>query len=112
MKPSFVALFAYMFSLGMGVIWEVFEFAVDQLLGMNTQVGSLMDTMSDLIVDGAGALVISVLGYGYLSTAGINSFLERWIHDFFRAGKPKGVLTRLRNTGDHCRNMLSIIRTG
>jgi hypothetical protein len=83
MKPSFVALFAFMFSLGMGTIWEIFEFSLDQLFGMNTQSGSLVDTMSDLIVVGIGALIISILGYGYLRTAEIDSFLERWIHHFF-----------------------------
>ena len=82
MKPSFVSLFAFMFALGMGTIWEIVEFALDQLLGMNTQGGSLVDTMSDLIVDGIGALIISLLGYSYLRTAKIDSFLERWIHHF------------------------------
>jgi len=82
MKPGFVCLFAFMFALGMGTIWEIVEFALDQLLGMNTQSGSLVDTMSDLIVDGIGALIISLLGYSYLRTAKIDSFLERWIHHF------------------------------
>jgi hypothetical protein len=82
MKPGFVCLFAFMFALGMGTIWEIVEFALDQLLGMNTQGGSLVDTMSDLIVDGIGALIISLLGYSYLRTAKIDSFLERWIHHF------------------------------
>jgi hypothetical protein len=84
MKPSFVALFAFMFSLGMGTIWEIFEFSLDQLLGMSTQSGGLQDTMTDLIVDGLGALLISVLGYTYLRTAKIDSFIERWIHNFIR----------------------------
>ncbi len=83
MKPSFVGLFAFMFALGMGTIWEITEFAVDQLFGMDTQNGSLIDTMSDLIVDGIGALVISILGYVHLRTATNDSFLERWIHHFF-----------------------------
>lgn len=82
MKPSFVGLFAFMFALGMGTIWEITEFALDQLLGMNTQGGSLVDTMSDLIVDGIGALIISILGYSYLRTTQTDSFLERWIQHF------------------------------
>lgn len=82
MKPSFVGLFAFMFALGMGTLWEIVEFGLDQLLGMNTQGGSLMDTMSDLIVDGIGALIISVFGYSYLSNTRTDSFLERWIQHF------------------------------
>ena len=82
MKPGFVALFAFMFALGMGTLWEITEFTLDQLLGMNTQGGGLVDTMSDLIIDGIGALVISLFGYTYLRTTQIDSFLERWIHHF------------------------------
>jgi hypothetical protein len=84
MKPSFVALFAFMFSLGMGAIWEIFEFFLDQVFGMNTQAGGLQDTMIDLIVDSFGALIISLIGYSYLRTAKIDSFIERWINHFIQ----------------------------
>lgn len=87
MKPSFVALFAFMFSLGMGAIWEIFEFTLDQVFGMNTQAGGLQDTMVDLIVDGFGALVISSIGYIYLRTTKEDSFIERWINKFIRLNK-------------------------
>ncbi len=88
MKPKFVALFAFVFALGMGAIWEIFEFAMDQLLGLNMQKpmfndpSGLTDTMWDLIVDGIGAAVIAFLGWGYLQTKGSESFLESWIDDF------------------------------
>ena len=82
MRPRFVALFAFMFSIGMGALWEIFEFAMDQLFGMNMQKSGLVDTMWDLIVDSAGALVIALLGWSYLRTAGSDSFLERWIIKF------------------------------
>ena len=90
MKPGFVASFAFLFSLGIGALWEVFEFSMDRLAGTNMQKpmlgdpSGLTDTMWDLIVDAVGALVIAVLGYGYLRTAHNRSFLERWIHDFVR----------------------------
>ncbi len=87
MKPSFVGLFAFMFALGMGTIWEIFEFALDQFLGIDTQGGSLVDTMSDLIVDGIGAFIISILGYSYLRTAQTDSFLERWIQHFINLNR-------------------------
>lgn len=82
MKPFFVALFAFMFSLGMGALWEILEFTLDIFFGLNTQAGGLTDTMTDLMVDGLGALIISILGYNYMRTARVDSFLERWIQHF------------------------------
>jgi uncharacterized membrane protein YjdF len=90
MKTGFVAFFAFLFAVGMGALWEIFEFGMDQLFGTNMQKpmlgdpSGLTDTMWDLIVDTLGALVISLLGYGYLKTAGNKSFLERWIESFIK----------------------------
>ena len=75
LSPLFVSLFAFCFAVMLGVLWEVYEFAFDSLLGLNMQkfaledgtlmVGreALMNTMKDLIVDAVGALAISVIGY-------------------------------------------------
>lgn len=88
MKPGFVAFFAFLFAVGMGALWEIFEFSMDSFFGMNMQKpmlgdpSGLTDTMWDLIVDTLGALIISVLGYSFIKTAGNNSFLERWINAF------------------------------
>ena len=88
MKPAFLALFAFVFAVGMGALWEIFEYGMDVLFGLDMQKAmlgdpsGLTDTMWDLIVDTVGALVIAFLGYGYLRTAGNDSFLERWIDRF------------------------------
>lgn len=88
MRPRFVALFAFMFAVGLGALWEVFEFSMDQFFGMDMQkemlgdTSGLTDTMWDLIVDTVGAAVIAVLGFGYLRTQGSRSFLEEWIRRF------------------------------
>jgi len=88
MKPGFVAFFAFLFALGTGALWEIFEFSMDSFFGMNMQkpmfgdLSGLTDTMWDLIVDTLGALIISVLGYSFIKTAGNKSFLERWINTF------------------------------
>lgn len=75
LSPAFVAFFSFCFAITMGVIWEIYEFTVDGLLGLNMQkfllengsplVGreALRDTMFDLIVDCIGALVVSMFGY-------------------------------------------------
>jgi len=88
MKPGFVAFFAFMFALGVGALWEIFEFSMDLFFGMNMQkpmfgdLSGLTDTMCDLIVDALGALVISVMGWRYLRNPQEQSFLERWIDAF------------------------------
>jgi len=88
MKPGFVAFFAFLFAVGFGTLWEIFEFTMDSLFGLDMQKtmlgdpSGLTDTMWDLIVDLLGALVISLLGYGYLKSGIEESFLERWIRKF------------------------------
>jgi hypothetical protein len=75
-SPFFVAFFSFTFALSMGVLWEVLEFTGDVvfgsahqkwdlpeteiLLGKTYQGSGLRDTMSDLILDGLGALISSV----------------------------------------------------
>ncbi len=75
LSPLFVAVFAFCFALALGVIWEIYEFVMDSLFGLNMQrfadpggrqlVGNeaLVDTMTDLGLDFAGALITSVTGY-------------------------------------------------
>ncbi len=88
MNPGFVALFAFVFAVAIGALWEVFEFTMDGIFGMDMQKemlgdpSGLTDTMWDLIVDSLGALVIAILGYGYIKKARNKSFLERWIRAF------------------------------
>jgi len=82
LHPKFIAFFAFLFAMGMGAIWEIFEFTMDQLFDMNMQKNGLVDTMWDLIVDGIGALIISILGWEFLKTRDRDSFLEKWIDSF------------------------------
>lgn len=90
MTSGFVAFFAFLFAVGVGTLWEIYEFAMDSFFGSNMQKemlgdsSGLTDTMWDMIVNASGALVISILGYSYLKTAGNESFLERWISSFIK----------------------------
>ncbi len=94
LTPGFVALFSFMFAVSIGALWEIFEFSMDRIAGLNMQKpmfgdpSGLTDTMWDLIVDSVGALVIAVLGFGYLRNWGTKSFLEQWIQAFIR-GNPR-----------------------
>lgn len=82
LKSGFIALFAFMFSIGLGALWEIFEFTMDQLFDHQMQESSLVDTMWDLIVDCIGAFIIAIMGWGYISVADKGSFLEKWINKF------------------------------
>jgi hypothetical protein len=88
MRPSFVALFAFFFAVGIGAIWEVFEFGMDEYLGTNMQPATpsdpsgLTDTIHDLIVDTIGAAVVSLGGWRYLSkprTSRVDHWATRFI---------------------------------
>ncbi len=87
LRPRFLALFAFLFAVAVGAIWEIFEFAMDQIFGLNMQkpmLGDLSgktDTMWDLIVDTLGALVISGLGWWFIAKRR-TSFIESWIRKF------------------------------
>lgn len=84
MRPSFIAFFAFAFAVAVGAGWEVFEFAVDRTFGTNMQKprwgddSGLTDTMMDLIVDIAGAALVSVFGWRHVK-AGPNSWLRRMV---------------------------------
>jgi hypothetical protein len=88
MRPSFVALFAFFFAVGLGGIWEIFEFAMDQFFGTNMQPATahdpsgLTDTIHDLIVDTVGAAVVSLGGWRYLArtrTSHVDNWAKRFI---------------------------------
>jgi len=84
--PSFVALFAFAFSVTISVLWEIYEFLMDSIFGFFMQRGSLGDTMWDLIVDVVGALIIAVIGYFYVK-GGSSAILDRMIRKFLKRNK-------------------------
>jgi len=77
LSPIFVAIFSFAFSVSIGALWEIFEFSMDSMFGLNmqkpmgglffkTNQSALIDTMWDLIVDSLGALAASIVGYIYM----------------------------------------------
>lgn len=88
MRPSFLALFAFFFSMGLGALWEIFEFAMDEIFGLTMQKpmlddpSGLTDTMWDLILNAGGATLISLLGWLYIRRprdSFLNSRIRRFI---------------------------------
>ncbi len=83
MTPLFVAFFSFCFTMMIGVLWEVYEFVIDGAFIQNMQRftledgtlllgrAALNDTMMDFVVNGVGALAVSVWGYGHLKRKGL-----------------------------------------
>ena len=65
-NPVIIAIFSFCFAIAIGVVWEIFEFSMDQIFGLEMQNSGLVDTMWDLIVDFIGALIASIGGYFYV----------------------------------------------
>ncbi len=89
MRPPFLALFAFFFAVGLGAIWEIFEFGMDRLFGTDMQPATpgdpsgLTDTIHDLIVDTVGAAVVAPAGWRYLARARV-SRVDTWASRFIR----------------------------
>jgi len=87
MTPGFIAFFAFIFAVAIGAIWEIFEFAMDQIFGTNLQKpmfddpSGLTDTMWDMIVNAIGAFIISFSGWWYLKKEQ-SFFVKEWIRKF------------------------------
>ncbi len=82
LSPFFILLFAFCFAIATGVIWEIHEFVSDTLFETTMQKSGLLDTMTDLIVHSAGALIPCVLSYRYLKSnkqSVLTRLTERWI---------------------------------
>ncbi len=74
LSPFFISLFAFCFALSLGAIWEIYEFSLDMILGLNMQKhtvasmqllgrAALVDTMKDIIIDAVSALIVAGIGY-------------------------------------------------
>lgn len=84
--PVALSFIAFCIAVTIGAAWEIFEFSMDQIFGLNMQKSGLLDTMGDLIVDMIGAAIGAIAGF---------FFLKRWrfiglaymIRDFVRTNR-------------------------
>ncbi len=77
-RPVWIAIFSFCFSVTIAVLWEIFEFIMDQAFGFNMQKSGLYDTMGDLISASVSSLLVTVVGYFYLKS-NQQSILHRWL---------------------------------
>lgn len=84
-NPALLSVFAFSFALSLGALWEIFEFAMDNLFGLDMQKSGLVDTMWDLIVDAVGAFITAVSGYFYVKhrKRGIGIF-QYYLQEYLR----------------------------
>lgn len=84
-----LSFLAFCFAMTIGTVWEIFEFAMDQIFELNMQKSGLMDTMGDLSINAVGALIGAASGYGYLKGRqhGIGGIIDEFVRKnprFFR----------------------------
>lgn len=63
---GWVATITFALAVCVGTIWEIFEFLMDWYFGFNMQKSGLIDTMSDLMINAAGAAIAAAIGYFYV----------------------------------------------
>ena len=71
----FLAAFIIMFTMAMGVLWEIMEYSNDVLTGSHLQYG-LTDTMLDLLFDGFAGFIVGIAGAHYLVNVTPEHFVE------------------------------------
>ncbi len=85
-----IAFMSFCFGLSIGAMWEIFEFAMDQIFGLNMQKSGLIDTMWELILDTLGAGLGATAGFLYVKgrhLGGLTGILQEFIQKnrrFFR----------------------------
>ena len=65
-----MAFFVVMTTMAMGVIWEFNEWTTDLIFGTNEQWG-LQDTMTDLLIDTTGGIIIAIVGVNMIKKGGL-----------------------------------------
>jgi hypothetical protein len=91
LKPIFISIFVFCFSMTVGIVWEFFEYAADSIFtGSNmlrtvddaTQIpyaglSAISDTMHDLFLAAISSIIVSTIGY-FDAKKSLNIF-RRWI---------------------------------
>lgn len=64
--PWAIGALSFCLAMTVGVLWEIFEYAMDTLFGFNMMKSGLPDTMGDFIVNTLGAALAALAGVIYL----------------------------------------------
>lgn len=63
LDKKIITFFIIIFGVACAGFWEIFEFSGDMIFGLNSQGGSLLDTMTDIIDGTVGATAVAILYY-------------------------------------------------
>lgn len=63
-SPLFICLYVIFASIAIAAIWEFWEFFGDQVFGLDSQLGSLTDTMTDMMMGTISGIIIAFFAYG------------------------------------------------
>ncbi|WP_297518298.1 hypothetical protein [uncultured Clostridium sp.] len=91
-SPMLIITYALLFAVAMTAIWEMWEFTGDKLLGLNSQGGSLQDTMEDIVAGSTGPLIMVPVLYYYLK--GKKNILFEDITNFIKKNNKKEKIKR------------------
>lgn len=80
--PWALGALSFCMAMTVGVLWELFEFAMDTLFGFNMMKSGLPDTMGDFIVNTLGAALAALAGVIYLlgSAGRLGAPFDLFIH--------------------------------
>lgn len=82
MAPIYVAFVTFGFAVTIGTLWEILEFLMDWVFGFNMQKSGMFDTMTDLLVNLAGAVAAAFMGYSYVKAGDsliANKIIKRFV---------------------------------
>jgi len=88
LPPLFVGIYILLFTIAGAALWEFWEFAGDQLFGLDSQLNSLIDTMTDMIMGSLSGTLISIMGFLHIKN-GSFKFLDEFINAFTKIDKGK-----------------------
>lgn len=79
-NPMFMVFFSIIFTIALAGGWEIWEFTTDMLFGLESQLNSLVDTMTDIICGTIGGLVVLIPIHKF-AKGKKNRFLEAIINE-------------------------------
>lgn len=79
--PWAIGVLSFCVAMTVGALWEVFEYGMDQLFGLNMQKSGLDDTMGDIMVNAVGAAIGGLAGAAYMKgrTGGLGAAFEHFV---------------------------------
>lgn len=79
-NPMFMVFFSIIFTIALAGGWEIWEFTTDRLFGLESQLNSLVDTMTDIICGTIGGGIVLIPIYKF-AKGKKNRFLEAIINE-------------------------------